>query len=88
MMEISDTARSLLENIRLAQSKLGTGQTINGKALTAGQGIVAATGQLDTGFGYDYYPRPAYWRYWLVCVGAARGEPVPTGLSHEPMVTH
>lgn len=50
------TARRLLENIRLAQSKLGTGQTINGKALTTGQGIVAATGQLDTGFGYDYFP--------------------------------
>ncbi len=51
-----DTARNLLENIRFAQSKLGTNQTLNGKAITPGQGIVAATGQLDTGFYYDYYP--------------------------------
>jgi hypothetical protein len=51
-----DTARKLLENIRFAQAKLGTSQTINAKAITAGQGVVAATGQLDTGFGFDYFP--------------------------------
>ncbi len=50
------TAHELLQNIKLAQSKLGTGQTVNSKPITAGQGIVAATGQLDTGFGYDYFP--------------------------------
>jgi hypothetical protein len=51
-----NTALGLLQNIRLAQSKLGTGQTINNKPIVTGQGIVAATGNLDTGFGYDYFP--------------------------------
>lgn len=51
-----NTALGLLQNMRLAQAKLGTGQTINGAALAAGQGIVSATGVLDTGFGYNYYP--------------------------------
>jgi len=51
-----NTALGLLQNLRFAQSKLGIGQTINGRPLTAGEGIVAATGQLDTGFGYDYFP--------------------------------
>ncbi len=50
------TALTLLENVRLAQAKLGVGQKVNGEPLTAGQGIVAATGNLDTGFGYDYFP--------------------------------
>lgn len=51
-----ETAQKLFENLRLAQSKLGQGQTVNGKAIMPGQGIVAATGNLDTGFGYDYFP--------------------------------
>lgn len=46
-----------LRNIGTAQAVLGTNQTVNGKALTAGQGIVAATGNLDTGFGFDYFPK-------------------------------
>ena len=50
------TARMLLENLRFAQSKLGVGQKVNSVPIPPGQGIVSATGQLDTGFGYDYYP--------------------------------
>ena len=46
-----------LHNIGTAQAVLGTNQTVNGKALTVGQGIVAATGNLDTGFGFDYFPK-------------------------------
>jgi len=51
-----ETARRLLQNIRFAQEKLGGGQKVNGVPIPAGQGIVAATGQLDTGFGFDYFP--------------------------------
>jgi len=51
-----NTARKLLNNIRFAQSQLGTGQTVNGAAIPMGQGITAATGRLDTGFGFDYFP--------------------------------
>ncbi len=51
-----ETALTLLQNLRFAQAKLGAGQTVNGLTITLGQGLVAATGNLDTGFGYDYYP--------------------------------
>jgi len=49
-----DTARGLLNNIRFAQSVLGANQTINGRAIPVGQGVVAASSTLDTGFGYNY----------------------------------
>lgn len=51
-----NTARKLLNNIRFAQLQLGTGQKVNGTAIPAGKGITASTGQLDTGFGFDYFP--------------------------------
>jgi uncharacterized protein YyaL (SSP411 family) len=46
----------LLENIRTAQRKLGTGQTVNSMPIPAGKGIIAASSVLDTGFGYSYFP--------------------------------
>jgi hypothetical protein len=49
-------ATELLENVQVAQSTLGTGQTVNGQALTVGQGITAATSILNTGFGFNYFP--------------------------------
>ena len=49
-------AVTLLRNIGVAQAQLGAGQTIHGVALARGQGIVSSTSQLDTGFGYNYYP--------------------------------
>jgi hypothetical protein len=51
-----NTARELLDNIRFAQTKLGVGQKVNGTPIPVGQGIVASSSQLDTGFGYDYFP--------------------------------
>jgi hypothetical protein len=51
-----DTARWLLENVQLAQAKLGAGQQVNQMPIPNGIGVVAATGTLDTGFGYDYFP--------------------------------
>lgn len=52
----SSTASLFLANIRKAQANLGANQTVNGLPLSQGQGIVAATGRLDTGFGFDYFP--------------------------------
>jgi hypothetical protein len=49
-------AVTLLKNIIIAQSQLGIGQTVHGVALHTGQGIVAATSPLDTGFGFSYFP--------------------------------
>jgi hypothetical protein len=51
-----NTARQLLENIRLAQGTLGAGQKVNGLAIPNGEGVAAASGNLDTGFGFDYFP--------------------------------
>ncbi len=50
------SALFLLDNIRLAQSKLGTAQTLAGAPITAGEGVVAASSVCNTGFGSSYYP--------------------------------
>ena len=46
----------LVEQSILAQTELGKGQTVGGKAIPAGKGLVAATSVMDTGFGYTYAP--------------------------------
>ncbi len=55
---ISDitTAISLLNQCARAQTLLGAGQTAGGNLIPTGLGLVAATGVLDTGFGYTYGP--------------------------------
>lgn len=49
-------AERLLSQCVLAQQILGAGKTVNGKPISQGLGLVAATGVLDTGFGYTYGP--------------------------------
>ena len=49
-------ATALLESVQVAQNSLGAGQTVNGQALSVGQGITAATSILNTGFGFNYFP--------------------------------
>lgn len=51
-----ETARMLLDNIRVAQERLGHGQTVGRKILPDGQGVVASTSVLNTGFGFSFYP--------------------------------
>ncbi len=51
-----ETARFLLDNIALAQEKLGQGQTVGGRALPDAQGVVASTSVVNTGFGFSFYP--------------------------------
>jgi hypothetical protein len=55
---IKDLASALkfIETCRSAQAQLGAGQTVGGKAVAAGEGVVAATSPMDTGFGFDYFP--------------------------------
>ena len=48
------TIANLVEQSMSAQAELGLGQTVNGKAIPAGRGLVAATSLIDTGFGYTY----------------------------------
>ena len=60
-----DTARVLLDNIRVAQNNLGRGQHVGGgqpiiglgkpaQTIPDGLGVVAATSELNTGFGFSY----------------------------------
>ncbi|GAA4330594.1 hypothetical protein GCM10023086_60340 [Streptomyces venetus] len=49
-------ARRLLASVERAQDLLGGGQTVGGKALPEGCGVVSASSPLDTGFGFGYYP--------------------------------
>lgn len=49
------TAVWLAENCRLVQQKVGQGQTVNSMVLAQG-GLVSATGTMDTGFNYQYFP--------------------------------
>ncbi len=50
------TAAGLVQQCIRAQSELGAGKTVNGKPIPQGEGLVAATSTLDTGFGYTYGP--------------------------------
>jgi hypothetical protein len=51
-----DLANSLIENVQVAQNSLGANQTVNGQPLIVGQGLVASTSILNTGFGFNYFP--------------------------------
>ena len=47
---------TLLAQCQKAQKLLGANKTVNGTPIPQGLGFVAATGILDTGFGYTYGP--------------------------------
>lgn len=49
-------AAVLVEQSIKAQTRLGKDQTVNGKPIPNGRGLVAATSPMDTGFGYTYGP--------------------------------
>ena len=60
-----DTARVLLDNIRVSQNNLGRGQHVGGgqpiiglgkpaQAIPDGLGVIAATSELNTGFGFSF----------------------------------
>jgi hypothetical protein len=46
----------LVDTCESAQAQLGAGQTVNGISIPLGQGLQAATSQMDTGFGFTYGP--------------------------------
>jgi hypothetical protein len=51
-----NTASFLLLNILGAQATQGAGQTCAGQPLLPGTGVVAASSELNTGFGFSYKP--------------------------------
>ena len=52
-----DHAVKLLEQCIKAQTLLGLNETVGGKPIPTGLGLVAATSNMDTGFGYGYAPQ-------------------------------
>ena len=51
-----NAALGLIQQSIIAQNTLGAGKTVGGKAIPQGNGLVAATSVMDTGFGYTYGP--------------------------------
>ncbi len=76
-------AVTLLGNIAKAQAQLGVGQTIHGVALAPDHGIVASTSQLDTGFGYNYYPNLHVGATGWYVLAALSGNPFQLGRGSE-----
>jgi hypothetical protein len=75
----SDTARMLLDNIRASQETLAKGQTVGGKTIPDGEGVVAASSVLNTGFGFSFNPnRHIGATSWFVMAGQA-GNPFQLG---------
>lgn len=72
-----------LTNLRSAQSALGLNQTVNGRLLTPGQGLVAATGRLDTGFGFSYFPNLHIGATGWYVIAAQAANPFQLGLGRD-----
>ena len=55
---LADISRAiqLLKDCEHAQQILGAGQTVGGKVIPGGLGVVASSSVLDTGFGFTYGP--------------------------------
>lgn len=74
-------AQELFENLRLMQKNLGAGQTINQMPLPPACGLVAATGNLDTGFGYGYFPNQHIGATGWYLIALESGNPFQLGFS-------
>ena len=79
-----ETALFLLANCQLAQAELGIGQTVGGQAIPAGEGLQAATSQMDTGFGFTYGPRLHIGATGWYLIAAQGGNPFQLGYASKP----
>ncbi len=55
-MQDFQTAAKFVNTCETAQAELGEGQTVNGATIPLGEGLLASTSVMDTGFGYTYGP--------------------------------
>jgi len=74
-----ETALTLVEMCQAAQAALGVGQTVAGKALTQGDGLIASTSPMDTGFGYGYFPNLHIGATGWFLIAAQGGNPFRLG---------
>lgn len=73
------TALTYLDNIRWAQDTLGKGQTVGGKAIPDGNGVVAASSPLNTGYGFSYFPNLHVGATSWYLIAALLGNPFQLG---------
>jgi hypothetical protein len=73
------TAIKFVNTCETAQAELGGGQTVNGATIPLGQGLVASTSVMDTGFGYTYGPSKHIGATGWYLIAAQRGNPFQLG---------
>jgi hypothetical protein len=73
------TAGKFVDTCETAQAELGAGQTVNGAAIPLGDGLVASTSVMDTGFGYTYGPSKHIGATGWYLVAAMGGNPFQLG---------
>jgi len=73
------TAISFLNQSQKAQSELGAGQTVNGKVIPLGEGLLASTSVMDTGFGFTYGPSLHIGATGWYLIAALGGNPFQLG---------
>jgi hypothetical protein len=73
------TALKFVGTCETAQEQLGAGQSVGGKAIPLGEGLVAATSVMDTGFGYTYGPSKHIGATGWYLIAAQGGNPFQLG---------
>lgn len=73
------TAASLVTTCENAQNQLGAGQTVAGVTIPTGQGLVASTSVMDTGFYYTYGPTKHIGATGWYLIAAYAGNPFRLG---------
>jgi hypothetical protein len=73
------TALKFVNTCESAQAELGAGQTVNGAAIPLGEGLVASTSVMDTGFGYTYGPSKHIGATGWYLIAARGGNPFQLG---------
>ena len=76
------TAIGFLNQLQLAQSELGAGQTVNGVTIPVGEGLLASTSVMDTGFGFTYGPSKHIGATGWYLIAALGGNPFQLGYAN------
>lgn len=79
-----EAALTFLASCQLAQSELGASQTVNGQAIPLGEGLVASTSLMDTGFFYTYGPSLHIGATGWYLIASLGGNPFRLGYTNTP----
>lgn len=73
--------KELLTQVEIAQTQVGQGQSVGGRPLPPGSGVVAASSLIDTGFGFGYFQTQHVGATaWYLMAGASANPMVTGGL--------